>query len=163
VTISKTEVLKVNTGPNLDDFKKEKIIWIELSDRGRFALSTEEIYLLNSAYFLLPPKSMSTKYLLGILNSKVIQYYLQQVAQTSGMGVTRWINNFVKDFPVPVEEGKISEQIEGKVENLLALHREKNNEIHNNEGIQSEIDQLIYEMYKLTPDEIKIIEDTINR
>ena len=32
-----------------DDFKKEKIVWIELADSGRFALCNEEIYLLNSA------------------------------------------------------------------------------------------------------------------
>ena len=38
-----------------DDFKKEKIVWIELTDLGRFALCNEEIYLLNSAYFFIAP------------------------------------------------------------------------------------------------------------
>jgi hypothetical protein len=52
-----------------DDFKKEKIVWIELTDSGRFALCNEEIYLLNSAYFLLPPSDIGSKFLLGILNS----------------------------------------------------------------------------------------------
>ena len=32
------------------DPKKEKIIWIELADGGRFALCLDEIYLVNSAY-----------------------------------------------------------------------------------------------------------------
>ena len=48
-----------------DDFKKEKIVWIELTDSGRFALCNEEIYLLNSAYFLLPPSGIESKFLLG--------------------------------------------------------------------------------------------------
>jgi hypothetical protein len=61
----------------------------------------EEIYLLNSAYFMIPPTGYDSRYLLGILNSSVIHFYLQNNAETSGMGTTRWINNHVKDFPVP--------------------------------------------------------------
>ena len=85
-----------------DDFKKEKIVWIELSDSGRFALCNEEVYLLNSAYFLLPPSDIDSKFLLGILNSSTIRFYLNLVAETSGMGTSRWINNYVKEFPIPV-------------------------------------------------------------
>jgi tRNA1(Val) A37 N6-methylase TrmN6 len=85
-----------------EDFKDEKIVWIELTDLGRFSLCTDEIYLLNSAYFLIPPKEFSSKFLLSILNSKVIKFYLKQIANTSGVGTTRWINNYVKDFPIPV-------------------------------------------------------------
>lgn len=85
-----------------EDFKEEKIIWIELTDVGRFSLCTDEIYLLNSAYFLIPPKEFNSKFLLSILNSKVIKFYLKQIANTSGVGTTRWINNYVKDFPIPL-------------------------------------------------------------
>ena len=84
-----------------EDFKEEKIVWIELTDIGRFSLCTDEIYLLNSAYFLIPPKELNIKFLLSILNSKVIKFYLKQIANTSGVGTTRWINNYVKDFPIP--------------------------------------------------------------
>ncbi|RXR24676.1 Eco57I restriction-modification methylase domain-containing protein [Flavobacterium stagni] len=91
-----------------EDFKEEKIVWIELTDVGRFSLCTDEIYLLNSAYFLIPPKEFNSKFLLSILNSKVIKFYLRQIANTSGVGTTRWINNYVKDFPIP--KIKISEQ-----------------------------------------------------
>ena len=84
-----------------DDFALEKIIWIELTDLGRFSLCTEEIYLLNSAYFLIPPHEFKAKYLLALLNSKLIKFYLQQIANTSGVGTTRWINIYVKDFPIP--------------------------------------------------------------
>ena len=87
-----------------DDFQKEKIVWIELTDIGRFALCAEEVYLLNSAYFLLPPDGMDPKFMLGILNSSTIRFYLTQIAGTSGMGTSRWINNYVKEFPIPDAE-----------------------------------------------------------
>jgi REP element-mobilizing transposase RayT len=84
-----------------DDFKEEKIIWIELSDTGRFSLCNDEYYLLNSAYFLIPPKNLKAGYLLSLLNSKLMKFYLQQIAATSGVGTLRWINNYVKEFPIP--------------------------------------------------------------
>jgi len=71
-----------------DDFKKDKIVWIELTDNGRFSKCSDEVFLLNSAYFLLPPPNIKTGYLLGLLNSKVIAFYLRQIANTSGMGTT---------------------------------------------------------------------------
>ena len=58
-----------------EDFKKEKIVWIELTDSGRFAICDEEVFLLNSAYFLLPPPDVASKFLLGILNSNTIPFY----------------------------------------------------------------------------------------
>ena len=60
--------------------KKKKIVWIELTDLGRFALCNEEVYLLNSAYFLLPPSGIESKFLLGVLNSSVIRFYLSLIA-----------------------------------------------------------------------------------
>lgn len=76
-------------------------MWIELTNRGRFTTCNDEIYLLNSAYFLLPPKEFNTSFLLSILNSSIIEFYLRQTANTSGVGTTRWINNYVKEFPIP--------------------------------------------------------------
>ncbi len=87
-----------------DDFKKEKIVWIELTDKGRFSKSIDEIYLLNSAYFLIPPENIALDYLLAILNSKLIEFYLKQIANTSGMGTTRWINIYVKEFPIAISD-----------------------------------------------------------
>lgn len=102
-----------------DDFKEEKIIWIELSDIGRFAICRDEIYLLNSAYFLIPPKQFNSKYLLGILNSDVIQFYLSIIAETSGMGTNRWINNFVKLFPMPESSKQVQVEIGNLVDSII--------------------------------------------
>lgn len=84
-----------------DDFKLEKIVWIELSDMGRFAICRDEVYLLNSAYFLIPPKDHSSEFITAILNSRVIHFVLHSIAESSGTGTARWINNNVKEFPIP--------------------------------------------------------------
>ena len=146
-----------------NDFKEQKIVWIELTDRGRFALCEQEIYLVNSAYFLIPPKELSAKYLLGILNSKLINFYLKMIAETSGMGTTRWIKNYVKEFPIPLSEIKNQNKLINLVNQILSIT--KDDDYLDNPDKQAkvkrfekEIDALVYKLYELTPEEIKIVE-----
>ena len=142
-----------------EDFKKEKIVWIELSDIGRFALCNTEIYLLNSAYFLLPPAEVESKYLLGILNSSTIRFYLELVAETSGMGTSRWINNYVKEFPIPVVVPERQAEIIKLVDEILAAKAA--NPDADASDLEDEIDKLIYDLYGLDDEEIAIVEGSV--
>ena len=142
-----------------DDFKKEKIVWIELSDLGRFALCNDEVYLLNSAYFLLPPSDIDSKFLLGILNSSTIRFYLSLVAETSGMGTSRWINNYVKEFPIPVVA--YDQQIGIiKIVNQILEAKIVNPDIDTTD-LEQEIDNRVYALYDLTQEDIAIVEEAI--
>ncbi len=139
-----------------DDFQKEKIVWIELTDTGRFALSTEEIYLLNSAYFLLPPIGLNARFLLAILNSKVILFYLGLIAETSGMGTSRWINNYVRQFPIPKIPPPAQQPFIDLVDKILTAKKDGKDTT----ALEVKIDKLVYQLYNLTIDEIAIIETT---
>ncbi len=139
-----------------EDFKKEKIIWIELADVGRFALCNEEVYLLNSAYLLLPPKGVNSLFLIGILNSKVVRFYLGLIAETSGMGTSRWINNYVKEFPIPdVPVDKQMPIITRIAQILTAKQKDPHTDIST---IEKQIDIMVYMLYKITYEEVKIID-----
>ena len=143
-----------------DDFKKEKIVWIELTDSGRFALCNEEVYLLNSAYFLLPPSGIESKFLLGVLNSSTIRFYLGLIAETSGMGTSRWINNYVKEFPIPEATCEQQALIIGLVDQILDA-KQANPDADVSE-LEDEIDQIVYCLYGLTDEEITIVEEAEN-
>jgi len=130
-----------------DDFKKEKIIWIELSDKGRFALSEEEIYLLNSAYFLLPPEGLKAKYLLPILNSSLIHFYLLCNAETSGMGTSRWINNHVKDFPIAIISDKQQQTMMTLIDYLIIVKNSFTEDSLTPAFFDSLLDALVFEIY----------------
>ena len=65
------------------EFAKEKLIWIELVDRGRFAYVSEEIYCNNTAYIL---TGTSIKYLCAFLNSQLASWILKTIAASSGNG-----------------------------------------------------------------------------
>ena len=139
-----------------DDFQKEKIVWIELTDIGRFALCAEEVYLLNSAYFLLPPAGMDPKFMLGILNSNTIRFYLTQVAGTSGMGTRRWINNYVKEFPIPDASVHDRKSIIRLVDRVLDA--KATNPDADIAALEEEINRLVYGLYGLTAEEIAAVE-----
>ena len=139
-----------------DDFKKERIVWIELTDTGRFALCNEEVYLLNSAYFLLPPPRINARFLLGILNSSTIRFYLNQIAGTSGMGTSRWINNYVKEFPIPETSKNGQAPIVRLVDRILAA-KAANPDTDTTE-LEAEIDRRVYAVYGLLETEIAAVE-----
>ncbi|MDE3256336.1 MAG: Eco57I restriction-modification methylase domain-containing protein [Gemmatimonadota bacterium] len=142
-----------------DDFKKEKIVWIELTDLGRFALCNEEIYLLNSAYFLIPPSGIDSKFLLGVLNSSTIRFCLYVTAETSGMGTSRWINNYVKQFPIPIIPRENQFQIANIVDKILDAKRVNNGADTSEQEVQ--IDRLVYALYGLTAEEVAAVENIL--
>jgi len=83
-----------------EDFEVDRVVWIELTEKPRFAVYPAGVYMLNTAYFLLPPARYSAYSLVGILNSSVSAFYMAHTAQTSGMGVTRWFKEHVSEIPV---------------------------------------------------------------
>lgn len=139
-----------------DDFDQGKIVWIELTDQARFTHCSAGIWCLNSSYFMLAPRGYSENYLLSILNSRVIQFYLKLIAQTSGMGVPRWINLYVEQFPIPDAPSAKRKQLEAIVGTILAI--KKDNLDATTTELEREIDRLVYALYGLTEEEIRIVE-----
>ena len=81
-----------------EEFAKEKLFWIDLTDRGRFSVDTGIMFCANSAYIL---TGSSIRYLCALLNSNLTTWYLQSTALNSGMGVPRWVRFTVERIPIP--------------------------------------------------------------
>ena len=81
-----------------EDFTKEKLLWIELVNNGRFAYDNSGCYG-EATTFLLTGESI--KYLCAVLNAKLIRWFLGKVAPTSGMGTLRWKKVYVERLPIP--------------------------------------------------------------
>ncbi|MFZ4395625.1 MAG: Eco57I restriction-modification methylase domain-containing protein [Kiritimatiellia bacterium] len=139
-----------------DDFKKEKIVWIELTDKARFALCKEEVYCINSAYFMIPPTDTDSRFILGILNSRTIDFFVKCLAETSGMGTTRWINSIVAEIPIPVATPQQQSAITALVDRILATKTAV--PTADVSALESQIEHLVYALYNLTPEEIALIE-----
>ena len=60
---------------------------------------------------MIPPDNLPIYYILGILNSSLMEFFMKRISETSGMGVLRWIKNNVEELPIPDYEGEHAEQI----------------------------------------------------
>ena len=145
----------------MDDFSKEKIIWIELTNKNKFAYSEKEDYLLAGAFFLV---GKSLKYLLAFLNSKLCLFYFSLICNSSGMATTQWKKFALEKVPIkelPWEDQRPFIEIVDQILNITgssdyATHLDKQEKV---KMLEDKIDKLIYELYSLTPEEVKIIEN----
>ena len=127
-----------------DDFNRQKIIWGELSDKPKFALDKEGIFVISNTVFMMTGNHLD--YLLAFLNSKLSQYYFSSIATTSGVGTVRWLKYKVELLPVP-----LFDNITPDIRTLMISLMEK--PIENSQ----EIDRLIFSIYNFSPSEIELI------
>ncbi len=136
-----------------DEFGKEKLLWIELVDSGRFAYDNSGIYG-EATTFVMTGEGL--KYLCAALNSSLIHWLLKQVAPTSGMGTLRWKKVYLQGMPIP--EIPATEQ-RAFVRLVDAILEAKDADPDaDTSGLEWEIDGLVYDLYGLTEEEGTAIE-----
>ena len=114
----------------------------------------------NTTYFIIPEGNLSIYYLLGLLNSKVVSfYYTHFLGARLGGRTTRGFTEYMNFLPIPPitkENQAIAEQIEELVSQILQIKAQDPNA--DTQELERQIDQLVYQLYKLTPEEIELIE-----
>ena len=81
----------------MEDFSKQQIVWIELSDEPKFTLA-ENITSVNTVFFMTGNHIL---HLLGLLNSKLITWYFRHcIGTTSGVGTNRWLKYTIEQIPM---------------------------------------------------------------
>ena len=136
-----------------EEFAKEKLFWMDMSNRGRFAYSETEMYCNNKG-FMMTGKSL--KYLCAILNSALITWLMKNTARTTGMGLMQWEKFAVERLPIP----KISPTEQRPFINLVdsILKAKSANPKGDTTEQEAKIDQLVYKLYGLTIEEVRIVE-----
>jgi hypothetical protein len=138
----------------LEDFEKDKIVWGEISDKPKFAFDDEK-YFAEATTFLMTGEKL--KFLLAILNSKVSEWYFNLIGTTTGMGTNRWKKYKIELLPIKIPSQDQEKEIEVLVNQILAI--KKQNPTADTTDLENQIDQLVYQLYELTEEEIKIIEN----
>jgi len=130
----------------LDFFSKPKIIWGEISDKSKFAYD-ESSYFTEATTFIMTGEKL--KYLLSQLNSKLLEWYFNQIGTATGVGTNRWKKYTIEQLPVRIPTDEQLEFIENLVDSRI-------NCIDEGEKIKIEkkIDELVYSLYELTEEEI---------
>ena len=134
-------------------FQEEKLVWIELVDKGRFAYDDTGIYGEASTFIM---TGENLKYLCAVLNSKPVAWYLQQTAPTSGMGTLRWKKAYVERIPIPQISAAAQEPLIALVERILAAKAADPGAV--TAAWEGELDGLVYGLYGLSGEEVGVVE-----
>ncbi len=148
----------------LEDFEKEKIVYGEIVQEPRFYLDNGECELgyfyAEATSFILTGEHL--RYLLGMLHSKLITFAFKTFYAGGGLGESgyRYKKAFIERLPIPKitpQNQKLARKITDCAKAILEA-KEKDPKA-NTQGLEKEIDTLVYRLYNLTDEEIKIIED----
>jgi hypothetical protein len=158
---------------NLDLMKQSKILVPDIADRAQFAIDENGEYTFTSGYgiTLKGDSRLSPKYVLGLLNSKLLESYLKHVSTPMQNGFFRFFTQFIEKIPVRTINFSDSadkarhDKIVSLVERMLALHKQSPRTPQEKEALKREIeatdnqiDRLVYELYGLTEEEVKVVE-----
>ncbi len=137
------------------EFEKEKIVWASVG-HIEHSFIPKDMLLQDTNYFF----STSNRYLLGILNSKPITYYLADIQTPLGnTGAFRNYKYNIEKLPIPKinsKNQKIADELVNSVDEILKAKEQDKNA--NTQELENKINSLVYKLYNLTEDEIKIIE-----
>ncbi|GAA8332948.1 class I SAM-dependent DNA methyltransferase [Helicobacter pylori] len=148
----------------LEDFEKEKIVYGEIVQEPRFYLDNGECELgyfyAEATSFILTGEHL--RYLLGMLHSKLITFAFKTFYAGGGLGESgyRYKKAFIERLPIPKitpQNQELARKITDCAKAILQA-KEKDPKA-NTQELEKEIDALVYQLYNLTDEEIKIIED----
>ncbi|EJB17247.1 type II restriction-modification enzyme [Helicobacter pylori CPY6081] len=148
----------------LEDFEKEKIVYGEIVQEPRFYLDNGECKLgyfyAEATSFILTGEHLH--YLLGMLHSKLITFAFKTFYAGGGLGESgyRYKKAFIERLPIPKitpQNQELARKITDCAKQILEA-KEKDPKA-NTQKLEKEIDALVYSLYNLTDEEIKIIEE----
>ena len=139
----------------LELFENINIAWQRITDKNKFVISEKGLYILDSMAFIGGLKSkQEAYYILAILNSNLTYFWIKYNVHEYGDAGFRLSNQYVEVIPIPEVDKKTEIKIVGLVDKVI---EGKKNNIDTKE-LEEEIDRIVYGLYGLTEEEIKIIE-----
>jgi hypothetical protein len=147
------------------EFQMVKIIIPAIVQTANYAIDNRKYYSNDKTSFIVTDEL----YVLGLLNSKVCDFFLHTVASTKHGGYFEYKPMYVSLLPIAPRPSGSTEAIKVTklVEHILSLHQQLANAKTPTEvtllqrqiaSTDIQIDALVYELYGLTDEEIKIVE-----
>jgi hypothetical protein len=161
---------------NIDVMKSQKVLVPDIADRASFALDEGGEYAFTSGYGITLRSRVreSPKYILGLLNSKLLDFYLKSVSTTMRGGFFRYFTQFIERLPIrtinfsSAADKARHDKMVALVDRMLEMNKRKHSgklapsELDRLEreiaSTDQQIDELVYELYGITEAERKAIE-----
>lgn len=144
-------------------FKNPKIL-VRQSCEYLCASYSIEAFVYNRSFYSISNvnssgvSQFSLLYTLGLINSKLLNYYaIHKPIIKNDEGKQPQIRlGDLKTLPIKIADNKTKEKVETYVELILKI--KSGDSLAGTSELESQIDQLVYQLYNLTDEEIKIVE-----
>jgi len=133
------------------EFEQPKIIIPAIVQRTSYAFDPGQYFTNDKTSICI---TVNVKYVLGLLNSIPFWWFIQQTAASKQGGFYEFKPMYVSQLPII--EGNEQKPIEMLVTAILA--RKAQDPAADVSALEAEIDALVYRLYGLTAEEIKIVE-----
>ncbi len=162
---------------NLDRWEQPKIMLPYMITRLSANYDEDNNYFVNVTTggfgITITDKNCSMKYITGLLNSKLLDWFIKNVSTTFHGGYFAANKQFLVQLPIRTidfsnsADKSLHDRMVSLVDNMLDLHKklaqahlpqEKTVLARQIETTDRQIDRLVYQLYDLTEDEIKIVE-----
>ncbi|EAI3517145.1 class I SAM-dependent DNA methyltransferase [Campylobacter coli] len=143
----------------IEEFEKEKIVYpCIMAKESCFSYETSFAFAMAPANIIISNSDI-LKYILAFLNSDFIYLMLRKFYMGGGIEGELKTNNLEK-LPIPKinsKNQKIADELVNSVDEVLKAKEQDKNA--NTQELENKINSLVYKLYNLTEDEIKIIEN----
>lgn len=140
------------------EFEKEKVIWQEISEEPGFSYDENSMFCNDTGRIM---TGKNIKFFVALFNSLFFKNIFSKFYAGGNLGNKgiRFKHTFMEAFPIPQITNKnesVVKQIEILIDKIFSV--KKSNPNTNTSKYEYQIDQLVYKLYDLTENEIKIIE-----
>ena len=138
------------------EFENSKIVWTPVNGIYYFSF-VDAGYYFNNSVFMITNKNndiSELKYLLAVLNTATFKFGSLITPLTKVGNYTYGSKEFMETIPIP----KVDKKTEDKIVNLVDRIIEGKKSGIDMRELEEEVDRLVYGLYELSEEEIKIIE-----
>ncbi|MCS7019720.1 MAG: Eco57I restriction-modification methylase domain-containing protein, partial [Bernardetiaceae bacterium] len=140
----------------IQEFEKEIVCWKAVGKNLTFCLWGKGNFLTAPASFLSSNTQITTRYLLGMLQSSFSKYFVSKNSDTTGAGDIMLNIQSIEKLFIPEISDENQLPIVELVDKILTLKSEGKD----TSELEKQIDQLVYKLYDLTEEEIAFIENS---
>ncbi|CAI49647.1 probable restriction/modification enzyme [Natronomonas pharaonis DSM 2160] len=120
------EWFELNIPLSTEVLDSNKILCPDISEENNFAYDTEATHILNTAYLLraTDDSDYSLKYLTGLLNSNVLEFYVKMISPPLRGGYHRYITKYLEPLPVKSDVDSVT-KVEQQVDEIRDIKRKE--------------------------------------
>ncbi|EPW1842333.1 class I SAM-dependent DNA methyltransferase [Campylobacter coli] len=142
------------------EFEKEKIVYSEIVRKPQFYLDVNLNFYAEATSFILTGENL--KYLIAFLNNDFVAFIFKTFYAGGNLGENgfRYKKAFLEKLPIPKinsKNQKLANELVNLVDEILKAKEQDKNA--NTQELENKINSLVYKLYNLTEEEIKIIEN----